>query len=93
MSDPVKANTTTSKAPNVERIPVRTIQFGHLYPTQIKGAAGQNSITASDQKNKSRYEIEFIPAWRHHRIVFHPIDGAPVVYMVHEAKVETWEPM
>lgn len=94
MSDPQKPAAKPA-APNVERIPVRVLRFGHANPTEIPGASGQTSITAqSDKKNQSRYEIEFIPAWRHHRVVFHAVDrDTPTVTMVHESKVSSWEPV
>jgi hypothetical protein len=61
-------------ASNQERIGVRLLRFGHANPTEIPGASGQNSISASDEKNRSRFEIDFVPAWRHFRVVFHAVD-------------------
>jgi hypothetical protein len=81
--------------PNMEIIPVRLLRFGHHNPTEIPGASGQNSISASDEKNRSRFKIEFIPAWRHHRVTFTPVESQnpPTVTLVHESKVASWEPL
>ncbi len=81
--------------PSVEHIPVRLMRFGHNNPTEIPGASGQNSITTSDAKNRSRFTMEFIPSWRHFKVKYEPVEkeNPTIVTMIHESKVSSWEPL
>ena len=94
MSNDNKPAPQPQKRPDVERIPVRVLAFGHHNPTEIPGASGQTTITAQGEKNKTRYEIDFIPAWRHFRVAYIRVDSdVPQVRFVHESKVSSWEPL
>jgi hypothetical protein len=73
-----------------DRIPVRVLRFFHPHPSF--GAA--TSITSDlTHKNRSHYVIEYIPAMRHHRVEFRPIDKKPEISFVQEVHAASWEPM
>ncbi len=70
-------------------IPVRVLRFRE--PMDIPGKNVATSVTTSTQANVSRWDIEYLPHLRHHRVTYQPLDGAPQVLMLHETTC-SWEP-
>lgn len=94
-------------APKRDTIPVAMLKFSDQQPLDIPGKGAASSINGTphhkvidaDGKrilNEKCWVIDYIPSMRHHRVVYYSADGkdpAPVVRMVHESNVRTWEPL
>jgi hypothetical protein len=76
-----------------EAIRVRRLTFTRAM--DMPGMSMPNQVTAKDgAKNATRFEIEYQPWVRHHRVAwFEPGKDEPTaVRMIHESKVDSWEP-
>lgn len=71
-------------------IPVKTLWF--RVSTDVPGKSGASSVTTSpDARPGQRWEVEFLPHMRHHRVTWYSPDGESVARMIHESQC-TWEP-
>lgn len=62
-------------------------------PMQVPGRQADEDIKAETHPNKKRWEIQFVPQIRHHRITYW--DGRndePEIAYVHETHVHEWWP-
>jgi hypothetical protein len=72
-------------------IPVAVMRF--LKGTQVPGVATTTELKSHTAGNRRKWDIEFIPQVRHFKITYTPPDvGEPKVMMVHETRVDTWDP-
>lgn len=81
-------------SPNQTREPlaVRLVRFRE--PMDAPGLSVASSCTASDQSNRKRHSIQYLPWMRHFRIEFFPGgEGATQVAYIHEAHIKSWEPL
>ncbi|HVJ93289.1 MAG TPA: hypothetical protein VM580_25990 [Labilithrix sp.] len=86
-NDEKKPAPSTNNKP--EPIRVKRILF-HSKQIEVPGVSYVGGLTVTEQKH---YTIEFMPWLRHHRITWTPPGKEPVVRMVHETHVSTWEPL
>lgn len=71
-----------------EPIPVKLVRF--IAPTDAPGLSVASSCTASDQRNRSRHSITYLPQIRHFELTYHPPDGEAQVAYIHESRVMSW---
>lgn len=74
-------------------IPVALLRF--VRPLQVPGQQSGDSVKAETLANGRRWEIEFIPQMRHHKITFFDAErqkDGPDVGFVHEVHVLSWKP-
>jgi hypothetical protein len=63
---------------------------------QVPGYSSTDSISARREPDGRTWEIEYIPAMRHHRITYRDPNrngGETIVGYVHETHVRSWEPV
>jgi hypothetical protein len=72
-------------------IPVRRLNL--VRPMQVPGYPATQAVETRELANGERWEIEFIPQLRHHRITHWPAQLAKPVKTeyLHEQHVVTWE--
>lgn len=96
-----QTDASTSKR---DGIPVAMLKFHDQYPIEIPGTTktaltGMHHHQVINEKGERIYMgacwvIDFLPAMRHHRVVFFsPDPKPPQVRMIHESHVRTWEPL
>lgn len=94
MTESMKPPPTKPQQPaRPEAVRVRRLRF--TSPIDMPGSSMPTSITAkSEPLGTTRYAITFEPWHRHHRIEwFEPgKTEASGVRMVHESRVDSWEP-
>ena len=61
----------------------------------LPGRTGAQSVHHQmEQANAWRYDIQYYPHLRHHRVeAWKPAEQKSMVRMVHESKVKAWEPL
>jgi hypothetical protein len=75
-----------------EAVPVKSLRM--VRPTDFPGNPAADTITTTTQTNVNRYEIEYQPWLRHHRVTWHAAGAKePRVGYVHESSVAYWEPL
>lgn len=101
---PVISDPRNSGTERREWIPVAMLKFSDREPIDIPGIGGKSSVTGSLQelvvdangkrKPGSHWVIHFSTSMRHHRVVYFPPEAqrAPIVRMIHETHIRTWEP-
>lgn len=82
----------TGQAPQTATtIAVKYLKFARAI--DLPGKEATEAVTAGGPKNGTNFEIEYLPAMRHHRIICNrPGEKARLVYM-HESQVYLWEPL
>lgn len=92
---PKKTEAAKASSPPLEvprGIPVAVLRFAK--PTQVPGHAVAPVIKTETSKSGKRWEIEFIPQLRHHRVTFYGVrDEPPQVLMIHETRIDNWDPV
>ncbi len=94
-SDETETKTSDAKQEAPTRsptgIPVARIRF--LKSTQMPGIATTTELASTTSKNRRRWDIELLPHIRSFKITYTPPDGGEVqVRMVHETRIDTWDP-
>lgn len=77
-----------------QRYPVAVLRLREKMPLPIGGITDV-LLGTSTQENKPRYVIEYVPSMRHHRVCYYVASGKvpQQVVMIHEAAVQSWEPV
>ena len=90
-----------------DMIPVSMLKLSDREPMELPGLGGKSSCVGDlysaicDERGKrimmrACWVIDFIPAIRHHRVVYFAPDGdkkPPVTRMIWEGHVKLWEPL
>lgn len=74
------------------REPVRVRMVKFQSPQDGPGLSVASSCTSSEQSNKSRHTIVWMPWLRHFKITFQPPGNEPSISgFIHETRVAYWE--
>lgn len=78
--------------PGAVGIPVRVLRFRQ--PIDIPGADVVTSCNSNGKSNQRRWEIEYQPWMRHHKVTYRdPARESAEVGYVHESAVSCWIPV
>jgi hypothetical protein len=103
----VKKTPGAERLAKLEAIPVALLKFRENDAYELPGTGGKSSVPGLspsevfDKDGKRLIQtkchvIDFFPAIRHHRVIFHDDAGKekePEVRMVYEGHVRAWEPL